>query len=151
MINDIKVIDLRLIQDERGYLMEILRSDDKHFTEFGQVYITTAYPDVVKAWHYHKEQTDRLTCISGMAKVALYDTREGSPTFGEVNEFFIGDKNPKLIIIPPLVYHGFKAIGGVMAIMLNVPDVVYDYEKPDEFRIDPYDNDIPYDWKMKGG
>lgn len=151
MIEDVQIIDLRLIPDERGYLMEILRSDDQHFTKFGQVYITTAYPDVVKAWHYHKEQTDSIACVSGMAKVALYDAREGSSTYGEVNEFFIGEVNPKLIIIPPLVYHGFKAIGGEICLIVNVPDKLYNYEKPDEYRVDPHDNDIPYDWGLKEG
>jgi dTDP-4-dehydrorhamnose 3,5-epimerase len=151
MIEDVKIIDLRLIPDERGYLMEILRSDDEHFTEFGQAYITTAYPDVVKAWHYHKDQTDSIACIKGMAKLVLYDSRENSPTYGEVNELFVGTKNPRLVVIPPLVYHGFKAVGGEMCIVVNVPDKTYDYDNPDEHRVDPYDNDIPYDWDIREG
>jgi len=88
MIEGVKTKNLRVIPDERGWLMEILRCDDDIFQSFGQVYLTTAYPDVVKAWHYHKKQTDNFTCIKGMMKVALYDDRPGSPTFGQVNEFF---------------------------------------------------------------
>ena len=38
--------------DERGRLMEILRNDDENFECFGQVYMTTAYPGVTKAWHF---------------------------------------------------------------------------------------------------
>lgn len=149
MIDGVKTRKLKVIPDERGYLMEILRSDDELFRNFGQAYITVAYPGVVKAWHYHKEQVDTFTIISGMGKFVLYDRRKKSKTKGEVNEFFIGDKNPMLIQIPVGVCHGFKAAGIEPAIALNIPDQVYNYEAPDEMRIDPYDDSIPYDWSLK--
>lgn len=151
MIEGVRTKKLRVIPDERGYLMEILRSDDDIFTSFGQAYITVAYPGVVKAWHYHKEQTDSFTIVSGMAKFVLYDARQKSSTKGEVNEFFIGDRRPILVQIPKGVYHGFKAIGSQPAIALNIPDRVYDYKSPDEMRADPHDSTIPYDWKLKEG
>lgn len=150
MIEGVRVKKLRVIPDERGRLVEILRSDEELFDKFGQVYVTTAYPGVVKAWHYHKVQSDNLAVVSGMAKVALYDNREGSQTHGEVNEFFCGEHNPLLVHIPPLVLHGFKAVGEE-AIVVNVPTETYDYEKPDEHRIDPCKNDVPYDWGIKEG
>ncbi len=149
LIHGVKVKKLRLIPDERGRLMEILRCDDEIFQKFGQVYMTTAYPGVVKAWHYHKKQADNLCCIKGMAKIVLYDPREDSPTKGLVNEFFCGDFNPILIHVPPMVYHGFKCISEEECIVINVPTEPYNREKPDEYRIDPYDNEIPYDWRRK--
>jgi dTDP-4-dehydrorhamnose 3,5-epimerase len=151
LIEDVLVVPLRLLSDERGFLMEILRSDSEHFTKFGQVYITMAFPGVVKAWHYHKEQTDYFAVVVGMAKIALFDMREKSKTKGVVNEFFFGARNPNLIIIPPMIAHGFKAIGAKPACVINVPDRLYIYDNPDEYRIDPYNNDIPYDWRLKEG
>ncbi len=149
MIEGVVVKKLRLIPDERGRLMEILRSDDELFIKFGQVYVTTAYPRVVKGWHYHKKQVDNMAVVRGMMKIVLYDSREDSPTFKEVNEFFIGEHNPLLLKIPPLVMHGFKCISEQEAMAINCPTEVYDYDKPDEFRVDPHDNDIPYDWSLK--
>jgi len=149
VIEGVKTRKLKVIPDERGYLMEILRSDDEMFRKFGQVYVTVAYPGVVKAWHYHKEQVDTFTILSGMGKFVLFDRRRKSPTKGEINEFYVGDKNPMLIQIPIGVCHGFKAIGTEPAIALNLPDQVYNYEAPDEMRIDPYDESIPYDWSLK--
>ena len=137
--------------DERGRLMEMLRCDDALFHKFGQVYITTAYPGCVKAWHYHKKQWDHFVCVRGMMKVVLYDGREGSPTRGEVNEFFMGDHNPILLQIPPLVYHGFKCVSEYEAIVVNTPTEAYIYDHPDEHRIHPHNNDIPYDWSRKDG
>lgn len=151
MIEGVKTKKLRVIPDERGWLMEILRNDDELYEKFGQVYLTTAYPGIVKAWHYHKKQTDNFTCIRGMMKVALYDEREGSPTRGEINEFFIGDKNALLISVPPGIWHGFKAIGGETAYFLSVPTEHYNYEKPDEYRLPPDTEKIPYDWILEPG
>jgi dTDP-4-dehydrorhamnose 3,5-epimerase len=151
MIKGVKTKELKVVADERGWLMEILRCDDDIFKKFGQVYLTTAYPGVVKAWHYHKKQTDNFTCIRGMMKVALYDSRNDSSTFGEINEFFIGEKKPMLITVPPLVYHGFKTIGTKTAYFLSIPTEAYNYKKPDEYRLPPDTDEIPYDWILESG
>ena len=150
MIHGVKVKKLRVIPDERGRLTELLRSDDEEFfTKFGQAYITTAYPGVVKGWHYHKKQTDNFACIHGMMKIVLYDVREDSPTHGEVNEFFAGVHNPILIKVPPYILHGFKCVGESEAIVVNIPTEVYQYDDPDEFRMPAHSEDIPYDWDRK--
>ncbi|GAB4506073.1 MAG: dTDP-4-dehydrorhamnose 3,5-epimerase family protein [Anaerolineales bacterium] len=151
MIDGVKTRRLRLIPDERGYLMEMFRSDWEEFEQFGQVYITAVYPGVVKGWHYHKLQTDHFICVKGMAKVVLYDNREGSPTRGEINEFFIGEQNPTLLTIPPGVLHGFKGISTEMTLIVNVPDRLYNYEQPDEYRFPAHSPEIPYDWARKDG
>jgi len=151
MIEGVRLKELKPVPDERGRVMEILRADDELFEKFGQVYMTTAYPGVVKAWHYHKLQTDNMTVIKGMMKVVLYDARKDSPTKGEVNEFFLGEHNFKLIQIPKMVYHGFKCMGQEEAIVINVPTQPYNHAHPDEYRVDPYQNEIPYDWRLKEG
>ncbi len=137
MIEGVKLKDLKVIPDERGRLMEILRADDEIFEKFGQVYMTTGYPGVVKAWHYHKKQTDNMTVLKGMMKIALYDAREDSPTRGEVNEFFLGEHNPKLLQNPKLLYHGFECISQEEAVVINIPTETYNYETPDEYRLYP--------------
>lgn len=151
MINGVKKIKLKVFPDERGRLMEILRCDDDHFQKFGQVYMTTTYPGVVKAWHLHKKQTDNVTCIHGMIKLVLYDPRQDSPSFEEVNQFYLGIHNPLLVQIPKGVYHGWMCVSQKEAMIVNVPSELYDYHNPDEHRIDPHQNDIPYDWRRKDG
>lgn len=152
MIKGVKFKRLKLISDERGRLMEMLRSDDKDFfTKFGQLYATTVYPGVVKGWHYHKKQTDNFIVMKGMVKVVLYDFRKGSPTYRQINEFFMGEHNFSILQIPPLVYHGFKGIGTEEAIVICCPTEVYDYKNPDEFRIPPHSKKVPYNWALKEG
>jgi dTDP-4-dehydrorhamnose 3,5-epimerase len=149
MIEGVKTKQLKPVCDERGRLMEIFRSDWNEFIKFGQVYMTTAYPGVVKGWHYHKKQTDTFICIKGMMKVVLYDSRKGSKTYGEVNEFFIGEHNPALVQIPKFVYHGFKCISDKEAVVLNIPTELFNYSEPDEFRLPAHTKKIPYDWSRK--
>jgi dTDP-4-dehydrorhamnose 3,5-epimerase len=149
LIEGVKVRQLKIIADERGRLAEILRSDSDIFAKFGQVYFTTAYPGVVKGWHYHKLQTDYFFCIKGMTKLVLYDSRPDSPTQGQVNEFFSGEHNPLLVVIPPLVYHGFKAIATEESIMINIPTEPYNYSEPDEYRLEAHTDKIPYNWDRK--
>lgn len=151
LIDGVRTKRLAVVADERGRLMEMLRCDDEFFTKFGQVYLTAAYPGVVKAWHYHKKQTDHFVCVAGMMKLVLYDGRDGSPTHGAINEFFVGEHNTLLVAIPPLVYHGFKCVSEREALVINVPTEVYDREHPDEFRLDAHDPKIPYDWTRKDG
>ncbi len=151
MIEGVKIEDLRVIPDDRGYLMEMFRSDSPDFEKFGQVYMTVVYPGVVKAWHYHKKQTDNFVCVAGMAKVGLYDDREGSPTRGETATVVIGWQKQRRLTIPPGVYHGFAAVGGEPASIINIPTELYDYENPDEYRRPWDDPEIGYDWSVANG
>lgn len=151
LIDGVIVKPLKWIPDERGRLIEVLRADDACFERFGQVYVTTVFPGVVKGWHYHKRQTDYFACVAGMIKLVLYDGRSGSNTRGVVNEFFIGVYHPLLVTVPPLVLHGFKGIGEREAVVMNVPTHPYRRGRPDEYRMDPHSPHVPYDWSRRDG
>jgi dTDP-4-dehydrorhamnose 3,5-epimerase len=151
LIQGVATKRLKVIPDERGRLMEMLRVDDPIFDKFGQVYLSTTLPGVVKGWHAHRQQNDCITCVKGMIKLVAYDARPDSPTHGLINEFFIGEHNPLLVKIPIGVQHGWKCVGEVEAYIINVVTEPYRYDQPDEQRVDPHDNDIPYDWTRRDG
>jgi dTDP-4-dehydrorhamnose 3,5-epimerase len=147
MIEGVLIHPLRQIADERGKIMHMLRCDDPHFESFGEIYFSMVYPGVVKGWHLHKKMTLNYSVIAGMVKLVLYDDRENSPTFGEIQEIFLGETNYMLVRIPPLVWNGFKGIGTIPAILVNCATLPHD---PQEIvRLDPYNNHIPYDWALK--
>ena len=148
-IEGVKVVALRRIADERGLIMHMLKKTDEHFIEFGEIYFSCGYPGVVKAWHIHKEMTLSNCVVVGMIKLVLFDGRDGSPTKGGIQELFIGEQNYCLVQIPPGVTNGYKAFGDKMAIMANCATLPHD---PAELiYIDPFENDIPYDWALKHG
>ncbi len=151
MIDGVKVIPLTRHVDDRGYVMEVLRSDDGHFINFGQAYVSTCDPQpgapVVKAWHKHEKQYDSFCAIAGKIKIGLYDDREGSPTRGETATVILGGGNDVLLQIPPGVWHGQMALGFEPTCLLNIPTEPYDRENPDEQRA-PWDA-FPYQWEVQ--
>lgn len=151
LIEGVVVKQLKVITDERGFLMEMMRNDDPFFEQFGQVYVTSCNPGFVKGWHYHNKQVDNMVVVKGTAKVVLYDRREDSPTKGMINEFLMGEENRILLKIPAGVMHGFECAGKEPCMIVNVPNNPYDYKQPDELKI-PFDTkDIPYRWNAKKG
>ncbi|MEE8386928.1 MAG: dTDP-4-dehydrorhamnose 3,5-epimerase family protein [Dehalococcoidia bacterium] len=149
MIEGVEVKQLKRNADERGFLMEILRSDDPFLTKFGQCYVSMNYPGVVRAWHYHEKQDDYFAVVKGMIKVGLYDMCEDSPTRGEVDEFYLGDNNNIVLKIPVGVAHGYKTVGVETSLLVNFPTEVYNREEPDEHRI-PWNSDqIPFNWDVE--
>ena len=151
LIEGVTLKILNPILDERGYLQECFRSDWPVFKKFGQAYITAAFPNVVKAWHMHKIQTDNMVCVYGNAKLVLCDNRKESSTYRKINEFFFGEKNPLLVSVPPYIWHGFKAIGSKRIIVLNCPTELYNYDNPDEYRLAYDTEEIDYNWEIKMG
>ena len=149
MIDGVITKPLRRIPDERGYIMHMLRFNDPEFEQFGEIYFSTIYPGAIKAWHLHKEMTLNYSVVSGMIKLVLYDSRDDSPTKGELQEIFLGRENYQLVKIPPFVWNGFKGVGNVMAILANCATLPHD---PDEIiRMSPFDDSIPYNWELKHG
>ncbi|MBI3779557.1 MAG: dTDP-4-dehydrorhamnose 3,5-epimerase family protein [candidate division NC10 bacterium] len=147
MIDGVRVIPLRLIPDERGKVMHMLRRDDPHFEQFGEIYFSVVYPGVIKGWHLHRRMTLNYAVVNGMIKLVLYDGRKGSPSYGTIQEFFIGESYYALVTIPPEIWNGFKGIGVTPAIVANCATEPHD---PEEIvRMNPFSKDIPYDWGLK--
>ena len=147
MIKDVVVKSLRKIVDERGCIMHMLKKTDPEFEKFGEIYFSTAYPCVIKGWHVHKEMALNYAVIKGDIKLVLFDPRENSPTKGEVQEIFIGDKNYCLVKIPPGIINGFKNIGTEEAIVANC--ATHPHDSDEIVRIDPFTKDVPYKWDIK--
>ncbi len=149
MIKGVKIIQLQQIVDERGKIMHMLKATDEHFIAFGEIYFSCAWPGTVKAWHVHQTMTVNNAVVSGRAKLVLFDMREDSPTKDELQEIYLGEDNYVLVQIPPGVANGYKAYGDKMVILANAATEPHD---PDEMiRLDPFTEEIPYDWELAHG
>lgn len=147
-IEGVIVKPLKIIPDERGKIMHMLKASDEHFKGFGEIYFSVVYPGVIKGWHLHKKMVLNYAVPSGQIKFVLYDPREGSKTKGKTQEIFLGEDHYMLVQVPPSVWNGFKGIGTKPAIVANCASLEHD---PDEIvRMDPLKNDmIEYDWALK--
>jgi len=155
-IDGVLVQELSWYTDQRGSLSVLLRSDQSELQgeRFGQAYVTTVLPGVVKGWHRHARQADRMTGLRGETLLVLVDGREGSPTHGALVETVLGERHPRLVLIPPGVWHGLKAIGAGESLVLNLPTLPYDLAAPDEERLAPDEDPVPgaaYDWHPRDG
>ncbi len=149
LIQDVLVVPLRRIPDERGTVMHMLRADDPHFRGFGEVYFSTIYKDVVKGWHLHRDMTLNYACVSGRIKLVMHDDREGSPTRGVTQEVFLGPDFYVLVQVPPGVWNGFKGMSDPAAIVANCCTHPHDPKADRTERLDPFDNPIDYDWSVR--
>jgi dTDP-4-dehydrorhamnose 3,5-epimerase len=149
MIEGVTITPLMRIADERGMVMHMMKETDRHFSKFGEIYFSTVYPNAIKGWHLHKKMILNYAVVHGMIKLVLFDDRENSITKNEVQEIFIGNDNYCLVTIPANIWNGFKGIGTTTSIIANCATIPHD---PEEIlRVDPFDNNIPYNWDLKNG
>ena len=146
-IQNVLVIPLKRIPDERGTIYHMLKSSDEHFEQFGEIYFSSVYRDVVKGWHKHREMTLNYSCVFGQIKLVLYDDRKESATKGMLQELFLGPDNYALVVIPPGVWSGFKGMSEPFALVANC--CTHPHDPSRSTRLDPFDNDIPYDWTIR--
>jgi dTDP-4-dehydrorhamnose 3,5-epimerase len=149
MIDGVQVERLQCHVDERGRLTELFRADDGLCELFGQVHITTVQPGAIKAWHRHLETTDVIAPVAGTARLGLADDRDGSKTEGQMNEFFLTPLDPMKVLIPPGVWFGLKGVGTQEAVVAVFSDRLYDPKDPDQQRLDPLVNELPFDWDRR--
>ena len=137
--------------DDRGYFLEVGRIGKGLIAGFSadstQISAALSYPGSIKAFHFHKYQTDCWVPVQGMLQVALVDLRPDSPTFGLKNTLYLGTLRPWQLIIPPGVGHGYKVIGDSPAMLVYLTDRTYD--PADEGRIAYNDPGIDYDWELQ--
>lgn len=137
--------------DDRGYFLEVARLGQGLSAGFPpestQVSAALSYPGIIKAFHFHRRQTDLWVPAAGALQVALVDLRPDSPTFGRKNTLYIGTLKPWQLLIPPGVGHGYKVVGGEPALLTYVTNCHYDPQ--DEGRIPYNDPSIAYDWELQ--
>ena len=145
MIHDIKISHLKIISDDRGSVMHMLRNDSPVFKKFGEVYFSTINYDKIKGWHLHKESYLNYACVSGEVKLVLFDDRKNSPTKNQYQEIILSTKNYFLVTIPPNIWNGFKGIHQDQSIIANC--LTIPHNENEMLRKPSDDKYFKYNWK----
>lgn len=145
LIDGVILTKLRQINDERGAVLHMLRSDATEFTKFGECYFSEVNPGAVKAWKRHYKQTQNIVVPIGKIRLVIYDNRSKSNSYGKVLVIDLGRPEQYLRVkIPPGLWYGFQCIGKAQALLCNCADMVHD---PKESEILPTTSKlIPYQW-----
>jgi len=85
------------------------------------VYLVTAAARSVRAWVFHRRQSDRLAFARGRMRVVLYDLRPDCPTYRVLNVLDVGEANKVLLTIPPFVVHGVQNLDDADTFFVNMP------------------------------
>lgn len=146
MIDGVKIKPLKTHLTADGYFRELIRDEDNLLERFGQSSMSLAHPGFIKAFHYHKEQDDVWYIVSGQVRTVLYDTRVDSPTHKETQVVIMGEDDPKVILIPKGVAHGYQVLGSKDAMLFY--HTTQHYNPEDELRIKFDDAEVGFDWNI---
>lgn len=149
VITGVEVRNLSKHVDERGWLAEVFRHDELDGQYLPRMsYISVTLPGVTRGPHEHADQAD-LFCFIGPSnfKLRLWDNRESSDTYGNVRTLYVGEDNPKIVIVPKGVVHAYKNVGCTPGLVINCPNRLFKGEGRldmiDEIRHED-DPDTPY-------
>lgn len=132
-IDGVKIVPLRLIADDRGAVLHMLRRDAPHFEDFGEVYFSLVKPGVVKGWKRHRQMTLNLAVPVGRIRLVMFDGRETSASRGRVQSIELGDREDiyRLAVVPPGIWTAFKAEGDAPALVANCASLPHDPAEAD--------------------
>lgn len=143
-ISGLKIKRIEKITDDRGQLLHFLKKDSAEFKQFGEVYFSLTYQNIIKGWKKHLQMTQNFVCPFGEIQLVIYDERENSTSHGQVEVLKFGLDNYQLITIPPGLWYSFRAISSPHAIICNLTDIPH---TPNESVTLPLDSPtIPYRW-----
>ena len=87
LIEGVQIRPFAVWPDDRGYFLEVARIGQGLVADFRpestQVSAALNYPGIIKAFHYHRYQTDFWVPAAGLLQVALVDLRRGSLTYAQ--------------------------------------------------------------------
>ena len=118
----VELRELDVHEDERGWLSEVIRSDETSFRP-EMVYISMTRPGQARGPHEHRHQTDYF-CFIGRFRLYLWDNRKGSETFG-THQVIDSNERPVTVIVPPGVVHAYRNLGTSPGTVINFPDKLY--------------------------
>lgn len=123
-------------KDSHTFYFPRVHDDDRRRGTFdvfgtprGDINYSYIYPGTTVAWHRHKRQTDFWHVIKGSLKVGLYDQKARKLTW-----VYLHEANRKTLVIPPLIWHGYRNLSDGETILSYYISEKYDEKNPDEQR-----------------
>lgn len=143
-IEGVEIRKLKRYADERGWLMELFRTDEVAIVYHpAMTYVSLTRPGIARGPHEHIDQADYF-CFAGPSdfKVYLWDNRVESPTYRNKVTIVAGASEPMVVIVPKKVVHAYKNVGVDEGFVINCPNRLFKgegkKEPVDEVR---YEND----------
>ena len=130
-----RIIDIQRKTDERGWLAEIIKAKDLPSPEFGQFFITTAKPGIVKGNHYHTRKHEYFCVMRGKAILTLEELDKKSKKVMKSEDVELDSERLQLVEILPWTNHLIKNTGDSEMWLLVYVSEEFDAKDPDTFRL----------------
>ena len=153
-INGLIVCKPAIINDKRGFFTETFRKDlfDNFIGEkssFCQINSSESTHGTIRGLHFQISPSSQSKLVSvqrgEILDVAL-DLRRNSITFGKYFSVILNDINNYQLFIPSGFAHGFSVLSNKARVQYMVDNF---YDKKNEFGINPLDNELNIDWRVK--
>ena len=128
---------LEVVSVKGGDVKRAIRSDDLGFISFGEAYFSQVLKNSIKAWKMHTQMHMNLIVPIGSVGFVFFEE-----TSGLYQTNIIGESNYQRLTVPPGIWFGFKGLGNIDSLLLNVASICHN---PREVRRKDL-NAINFDW-----
>ena len=138
ILDTIKLTPLKRINVKGGDILHGLKSNEKTFKGFKEIYFSMIDNNSVKAWKRHLRMTMNLIVPIGDVEFVFSD---------EENNFrkeVIGNQKYSRITVPPGIWFGFKGLYYPYSLVTNIADICHDPSEIERKLINEYN----YDWGL---
>ena len=152
-IPDVKLLELQVFGDERGFFMETFR--DEWFREnvadhtFVQENHSKSIKGVLRGLHYQTEKTQGklVRVVSGAVFDVAVDMRKNSPTFGQWVGEILSAENKRQLWVPEGFAHGFYVLTDEAEFTYKCTDY---YNPKAEHSLIWNDETVGIEWPLEG-
>jgi dTDP-4-dehydrorhamnose 3,5-epimerase len=121
-VDGLEIRELKVHEDQRGWLAEIIRDDETGYRPV-MSYLSMTRPGLVRGPHEHTDQADYF-CFVGKFRLYVWDNRQGSPTYLE-KKVVDTSGAPTVAVVPAGIVHAYKNIDSRDAFVINLPDRLF--------------------------
>ncbi|MES3037933.1 MAG: dTDP-4-dehydrorhamnose 3,5-epimerase family protein [Bdellovibrionota bacterium] len=126
LLDGVNLVPLKIIKDDRGMVMHMIRSDQPNFKKFGEIYFSVTNPGVTKGWKRHRIMEQNFAVPQGEMEFTLFDDRPASATQGKYQRVQLGLNNYQLLQVPPMIWYCFSTKGSESAMIANCATIPHD-------------------------
>lgn len=154
VIEDVKIVEVNVFGDERGFFMETFRYDEfiakVGAKQFVQDNHSKSVKGILRGLHYQEEQTQGklVRVISGKVFDVAVDMRKSSPTFGNAVGVELSAENKRQLWVPEGFAHGFYVMSDSAEFVYKCTDY---YHPQSEVSVRWDDDDIGIKWPLVDG
>uniref|UniRef100_UPI004049046D WxcM-like domain-containing protein n=1 Tax=Flavobacterium sp. TaxID=239 RepID=UPI004049046D len=134
-MDDIKLLELKIISHPKGDLFHIIRKSSEGYIGFGEAYISSINYNDIKGWKKHNEMTLNLVVLSGEIQIVITD---------EINfkSFNLSLMNYKRLVVPPGFWMAFKGVSKGNNLLVNIANIEHNPFESESIEI----NHFNYNW-----